>query len=143
MRGRPLIEWLCFVAAWALLLIPLLHVTGGGAGKPVAAVAPEGVGAAAARAPVWLRVTFSEPPESLVVYSGGDEVWREAAVSAETEQLLELVMGTDGPELEIEAQWPYEGRRAVAVAVAPVEGRAWHALLWCETASLRQRVVFE
>lgn len=142
MRGRPLIEWLCFVAAWALLLIPLLHVTGGGTGSPVAAVAPDGTGEAA-RVPVWLRITFSEPPASLVVYSGGDEVWREAAVSAETEQLVELVMGTGGPELEIEAQWPREGRRAVAVAVVPVEGRAWRALLWCETASLRERLVFE
>ncbi len=141
MRGRPLVEWFCFTAVWALLLIPLLHVTGGGAG-PVAAVVPDGA-IAAVGVPVWLRVKFSEPPDSLVVYSGGDEVWREAAVSAENEQLVDIVLGPDGPELEFSAQWPREGRRAVAVVVEPVEGRSWRALLWSEAASLRERLVFE
>lgn len=142
MRGRPLLEWLCFVAAWVVLLIPLLHVTGVGAGRPVAAVAPEVTGEVV-RVPVWLRVTFSEPPDSLVVYSGGDEVWREVALLAETEQLVELVLGQGGPELEIETQWQHEGRRAIEIVVAPVEGRSWRTLLWCETASLRERLVFE
>ncbi len=141
MRGRPLIEWLGFVAVWALLLIPLLHVTGGGAGRPVAAVASD-VAGAAMRVPVWLRVTFSELPDSLVVYSDGDEVWREAAVSAENEQLVDIVLGPGGPDLEIEAQWPREGRRAVAVVVEPVEGRSWRALLWSETTRLRESLVF-
>ncbi len=141
MRGRPLIEWLCFVAAWTLLLIPLLHVTGGGASRPVAAVSPDGAGAV--RVAVWLRVTFSESPESLVAYSGGVEVWRETAVPEDAEHLVELVMGTGGPDLEIEVQWPREGRRAVAIVVDPVEGRPWRALLWSERASLRERLALE
>ncbi len=142
MRGRPLLEWLCFVAAWALLLIPLLHVTGGGSGRAVVAVASDEAGAVV-RVPVWLRVTFSEPPDSLVVYSGGAEVWRELAVADETEQLVELVLGAGGPDLQIEAQWPRVARRAVSVLAEPVEGRTWRALLWCETVNLRERLVFE
>ncbi len=125
-----------------MLLIPLLHVTGGGAGRPVKAVLPARAGESE-RVPVWLRVTFSEPPESLVVYAGGDEVWRETVVAEETEQLVEMVLGPDGPELAIEAQWPQARRRAVAVVVEPVEGRSWRTLLWRETASLRERLVFE
>ncbi len=142
MRGRPLIEWVCFVAVWTLLLIPLRHVTSGGAVSPLAAVESEGV-VEGVRVPGWLRLTFSESPDSLVVYTGGDEIWREAAVAPETEQLLDLVIGKGGPDLEIELQWSHKGRRAVAVEVEPVEGRAWRAFLWREAAGLRERLEFE
>lgn len=142
MRGRPLLEWLGFVAVWAVLLIPLLHVTGGGSGRPVTEVVRE-VAGETARVPVWLRVTFSEPPQSLVVYSDGDEILRETAVTAEIEQLVDVVLGADGPALAIEAKWLQAERRAVEIVVVPVEGRAWRALLWRETASLRERLVFE
>jgi len=135
-------EWLGFVAVWAVLLIPLLHVAGGGAGTPVDAVVSVGAGNPV-REPAWLRVTFSEPPESLIVTSRGEGVWRETAGMAEAEQLVDLVMDEGCPELEIDVKWSHTGRRAVEIVVAPVEGRAWRVLLWREAASVRERLVFE
>jgi len=142
MRGRPLIEWLLFAAVWALLLVPLLHVTGGGAGRRPVAVAQAGA-VDTVRVPVWLRLAFSEAPDGFSVYAGGDVVWHETSVSVEMEQLVELVMGPGGPELELEAQWAGGGRRAVTVVMEPVEGRVRRAVVWGESARLRERMVFE
>lgn len=145
MRGRPLIEWLVFAGVWALLLIPLLRITGGREStlqenrttRVLPAVVQPGV------EPVWLRLTFSESPDAFTLYAGGESVWHGTADGVLREQLAEIVCGAAGPDLVLEAQWVSPVRRAVELVVEPVEGRVWRGTLWTEQARIRERMVLQ
>jgi len=143
MRGRPLIEWLCFGVVWALLLIPLARVTGLAGGRPPVPAASAGHQPDTEREPAWLRLVFSEAPESMIVYSGDTAVWRESNLHVENEQLVDLVMTAGGPDVLLDLTWNHAGRRAVEVVVEPVEGRSWHSVVWREGERMHEKAVFE
>ena len=139
MRGRPLLEWGVFILAWGLLLVPLGRLS---AGRAARSPSREALAAPAVTAPAWVRVLFSEPPGRFVLLSGGIAVW-EGHGEEDREERLDLAWTDAGPSLEIEAQWPGPGRRAVEIRVAPLDGRPRRTTVWTGAARLRERMVFE
>jgi hypothetical protein len=139
MRGGPLIEWLVFAAVWILLLVPLWKVT---AGHNVPVSGSQGGTAVeqGGAAPVWVRLKFSEPPTAFKIHAGGEAVWSETGPGNEMEQLLTLESGAG---LELEAEWPDAGRRAVELVVSPVEGATWRRVVWTDAQVLRESLVPE
>ncbi len=142
MKGSPLFEWFCFALVWGLLLIPLLRVSGGMGRLDALPVALPPVESQVE--PVWVRISFSEAPLSFSLISAAGPVWRETAPDNEMEQMVDLVILRDaGPALELEVRWAANGRRAVEVVVAPLEGASWRTTLWVNGDGTRESLVFK
>ncbi len=141
MRGRPLLEWLCFLLAWGLLAIPLWHLTLARAARPPDAEAPPAGQGAATHA--WVHLRFSESPQRFTLTSNGTALWSGERPDDDMEQPLDVVWTALGPVLELEAEWAEDGRRAVEIAVAAVTGARARATVWSREALVRERLVFE
>ncbi len=140
MRGRPLLEWLCFLLVWGLLTVPLWHLTPVRAARPPDAKVPAGPGATE---PIWVRLRFSEPPKCFALTSNGATLWSGERPDDDMEQPLDVVWTDLGPVLELESEWAEDGRRAVEITVAAVTGARVRATVWSREARVRERLVFE
>lgn len=117
MRGSPLIHLVLLVTAFALVAVPLRHLTGAGKGDEPSLRAIETEESAEERVPVRLRLRFAHRPEALALESGGRDLlegveWGESPVERE----IELNLGKDGTEFLLEGRWA-EGAPETAVTV--------------------------
>ncbi len=134
MRGRPLIELLMFAAVWALMLLPVLHVTGGrkmffptsdDAGLSVDETALQG----------WLTVRFSEAPLFFKIYADDIVVWDVNEPETDMDELLVL---KSEARLRLDAHWSTPGRRAIELLFEPLEGPPRRFFVWSDFLSFHQ-----
>ncbi len=113
MRGRPVVQWLLFAAAWACLLYPIIRL----ARRQAPAVPPTAAVSAARK--TWVSIRFSSPPSAFALRQGDTVVWQEQNPTGTTFE-RELALGFDefGLELGLTAGLP-DSLTAIEVTLEP------------------------
>lgn len=113
MRGRPILQWLLFLTAWAAFAVPvaLLLPGRGHADSPNKAEEQQ--------LNTWITLRFSSQPTTFHLAQNGTTLWREGpATGLEHETTAALVLDEFGAELLLQAALP-TGTSAVEVVLEP------------------------
>lgn len=130
MRGNPVIQWLVFLAAWFLLLIPVRYVT-----RPVVQVTEAATslytGDDADAVETWLSLRFSIEPTSFSVRQSDRVLWREDKPEGrQFERSATLVMDELGFEVVLEADLPAGAETAIELIMEPQGREVVRRTLW-------------
>ncbi len=103
MRGRPVIQWVMFIAVWCGLFIPIRLVTSTEAGRAKENATKSSV--ALVSEPVWMSLRFSSDPASFSIIQDEKVMWEESQPDGRFfEKALPLRMQPEGLEFMVVAR---------------------------------------
>lgn len=106
MRGFPPVQIFLLVLAFALLAIPLSHLTGNVVVRPSEVDEP-GAKAAAKEISAWVRLRWAHPPTRLSLMHDGAELLQKPDLTAGSlEFKTRLKPGRNTEEWLVDATWP-------------------------------------
>jgi len=125
MRGRPVIHWVLFLAAWACLAIPIALVTRGGKTARTTQVTDS------ASVMTWISLRFSAEPSHFELLQHDKVLWRESpAEGTEFENSFPVSIDEFGAELILRSSLP--GTSAIEITVEPDERPERSQTLWLD-----------
>ncbi len=126
MRGKPLIEWLCFTVCWLILLIPLIGIT-----KTKPATFPPPMGSSAVSlSEYWFSFESTDSPERIEWRVGSNTLWQIREPGEFHDELIELGEYAHGKPLTIACFWVDKARRATRMTIESTDGRQWSEVFW-------------
>lgn len=124
MRGRPIIQWIIFLAIWACLALPVALVTRGGR----TAQNPQDTHSSSVK--TWVSLRFSAEPAHFELLQDGNALWREApADGTEFEHAFPVSIDEFGAELTLRSRMP---AGAIEITVEPDELSERSQTLWVD-----------
>ncbi len=135
MRGRPILQWFCFVLVWTAMLYPILCVT-----RRDGAVDVDSTSEAETQT-AWISVRFSAIPERFEFRQDGVLLWAEPSPAGmEFERECPVRFDAFGAELALVASVP-ETNVAVEVSLV-ADGRPERSETVWGSGYIKERVPF-
>lgn len=125
MRGRPIVQWVLFLAAWACLAWPILSVTR--SERSMREVLPEDP----TRVMTWVSLRFSAEPASFELRQHDTVLWREEPDGeVEFDTAFPVLLDAFGAEFHLRARLPGPG--VIEIRVEPDAHPERTQTLWVE-----------
>ncbi len=138
MRGKPLQQWLLFLMAWGVLIVPVTRVVRRDA---VVAATADAVSEDAATAKAWVSLRFSNVPHAFSLDQEDDPLWTESQPGGLSfEREVPVRFDEFGMELQLTAQLP--DRETAIEIVVEGDGRSAQSRTLWGRGELDERVEF-
>jgi len=125
MRGRPIIQWILFLAFWTCLALPVVLVT---RGEQTIARAQS---SESSRVMTWVSLRFSADPSHFELLQDGNVLWREDPTEgSEFDNSFPVSIDKFGAEFILRSHMPAAG--AIEITVEPDERQQRSKTLWVD-----------
>jgi hypothetical protein len=127
MKGSPLLRLFMVIAAFALLWIPLQHLTRARAHPTVTEPEPD------APVQVRLRILSTAVPFTFEITHLGQIIWSGEASGPDATKDLALIFPPEGIDLAVAAKWPGQtGPAALKISMVAPGNRTIEQIAWAD-----------